>query len=162
MKKGDILLIRYKFDPIGWLIQLVTKSKWNHVAWALNEFMLIEASGDGIKITPVSKYFKPLYYNIKLIRFKDLSKSKINKISRKLLKQRCRYSRLKSLPSYFLVWFGFKPFVKNCSNFIYFELRKEGHSLGKRNQKFINPEDFNSYKNSIDITEELPRGIKHG
>ena len=159
MKKGDILLINYKFDPIAYLIKLVTKSKWNHVAWALNEFMLIEVTGKGIKINPISKYLHSPLYNLKLIRLKDLSKSKIKKVSKRLLAQRGKIHYWKFFLSYFLVGFGLKPLVKNCSNFIFFEMRKEGYSIGKRNQKFINPEDFNSYKYATDITEEIPRGV---
>jgi hypothetical protein len=161
MRKGDILLVDYRYDPIGWLIKWVTKSKYNHVAWALNEFVVIEATGRGIKTTALSKYLNCPLYSIKLIRFKDLCKTKIKKISKRLVKQQCKTPYWRFLLSYILVWIGIKPLVKNCSNFIYFELRQEGHSLGKKNKKFINPEDFHSYKYSLDITEELPSGVKH-
>jgi hypothetical protein len=161
MKKGDILLIDYKYDPIGWLIKLATKSKYNHVAWALNEFVLIEATGRGIKTTPLSKYLNSPLYSMKLIRFTDLCKTKIKKISKHLLKQRCKTPYWKFFISYFLVFLGFKPLCQNCSLFIYKTLRKEDCSLGKRNNRFINPEDFNSYQKAVDVSEELPCGVKH-
>ena len=161
MKQGDILLINYKLDPIGYLIKWITHSHYNHIAWTLNEFVLIEAPGKGIKTVLLSKYLYSFLYNIKLIRFKDLSKYQIKNISKRLVEQQCKYSYWKFLLSYFLVFLGLKPLAKNCSNFIYYELKKEGCSLGKKNKKFINPEDFNSYKNSIDVTDQMPTGTKH-
>lgn len=162
MRKGDILLVDYRLDPVGYLIKSYTKSKYNHVAWALNSFVLIEATGKGIKITPLSKYLHSSLYHIKLIRLTDISKAKIKKISEKLVAQRCKIPYWKFFISYFLVLFGLTPLCRNCSNFIYCTLKEEGYSIGKRNKRFINPEDFNSYKNAVDVTDELPYGVKHG
>lgn len=159
MIQGDLLLVNYKLDPMGYLIKFFTKSKYNHIAWALNEFVLIEGTGKGIKTTKLSKYLNSWLYKIKLIRFKDLSKSNIKKITKNLVSQRCKTPYWKFFISYFLVAFGIKPLCKNCSNLIYFELKKIGHNIAKRNKKFINPEDYNSYKNIIEVTDELPTGI---
>ena len=158
MRKGDILLINYFFDPIGWLIKWVTHSKWNHIAFALNEFVVIEGTGRGVKTTHLSKYLDKRWFTIKLIRFKDLSKPKINKLAVDLVSQRTKTPYWKFFISYFLVAFGCKPLCTNCSLLLYEALKRQNHGIKMRNNVFINPEDFNSYDKAIDITDQLPIG----
>jgi hypothetical protein len=42
-----------------------------------------------------------------------------------------------------------------CSNMVSYELIKEDYYITKKNFKVIVPEDFNVYKHSIDVTDEL-------
>lgn len=158
MRQGDLLVIEYFYDPIGVLIKYFTKSHFNHVAWVLNEYVLIEAGGRGIKTTSLSHYLDKRFYKIKLIRFSDLSKKQIKEVTKDLVSQRCKTPYWKFFISYFLVAFGIKPLCKNCSNFIYFALKKVGHGINKRNKRFINPEDYNRYPNAKDVSDELPPG----
>jgi uncharacterized protein YycO len=52
MRAGDVLLFhRKKFQLMTWLIQLVTRSKWNHAAIALDDEQYIEATSAGVRIT---------------------------------------------------------------------------------------------------------------
>ena len=155
MRQGDILLVNYFADPMGYLIKWATKSHYNHVAWALNEFVLIEAGGRGIKTTHLSKYLNPRWFNIKLIRFTDLSKKQIKQITQELVKQRNKLPYWKFFISYFLVALGITPLCKNCSNFLYFALKNAGHGISKCNKKFINPEDYNRYPKAKDVSDEL-------
>jgi hypothetical protein len=158
MKLGDILLVNYFFDPVGILIKFFTHSHWNHVAWALNGFVVIEACGRGIKTTSLTKYLNNKFFTIKLIRFKDLNKKQIQEITKDLVSQRKKIHYWKFFVSYWMVLLGIKPLVKNCSNFIYFALKKVNHGIAKTNKKFINPEDYNLYPHSVDVSDELPVG----
>lgn len=162
MKKGDILLIDYKYDIIGFLIKLTSKSKYNHAAWAVNEFSVIEAASTSVKITPVSKYFNKFLYKVKLVQLQNLTKSQINKITKDLLSKRGKVSYWKSLVSFFLVGFKLKGLVPNCSNIIFNSMQKSDYTMTKKNRYYITPEDFNSAKYAIDITSELPKGTNHG
>jgi hypothetical protein len=64
--------------------------------------------------------------------------------------------------SYFLVAFHKKGLVQNCSNFIFNAMNKVGYQLTKKNTKYITPSDFERSKQAMDVTGELPAGVKHG
>ena len=42
-----------------------------------------------------------------------------------------------------------------CSNLVSYQLIKEGYYINKKHYKVIVPEDYNVYKRSIDVTDEL-------
>lgn len=159
MKKGDILLINISYDPAGWLIKYFTKSKYNHAAWALNEYSFIHSTGRGIRIDTLSKYLNNKWFNVKVLRLKNLNKKQINKTSKLLVEQRCKVAYWKFFISFFLVAFGLKGLVQNCSNMIFNAMTKAGYTLTKKNNKYIVPEDFNKSPEAIDVTDELPTGI---
>jgi len=77
MKRGDILLIHARLDPVAWIIRRFTKSYWNHVAWAVDSTHLIEARGRAIAICPVSKYLN-CRYSVKLIRLDNVTPKALN------------------------------------------------------------------------------------
>lgn len=157
MKQGDILLIHSRFDPIAWLIRIITKSQWNHVAWALHNLVLIEITSTGTKTVFLSKYINPFFYKLKLIRFKYLSEEQINRISQNLLMiQDYKISFLKFYLSLFLALLGIKSHLINCAGIIDLLLKQEGYFLKRKNRKFVTPEDFNSCVDVIDVSEELP------
>lgn len=80
MKPGDILLVKFKFDIVGWLIRRATKSQWNHVALAINDSFIIEGKGRGIIKTSSLKYIWNPLYKTKAIRVKGLKKPQIKKV----------------------------------------------------------------------------------
>jgi hypothetical protein len=84
MKQGDILLLHCKLDPLAWLICYLSRGKYNHVLWAINDHEVIESIGKGIIVTPIKKY-KTWRYDLKLIRLKGLSQVKIKRITKKIL-----------------------------------------------------------------------------
>ena len=79
MKQGDILLVKYRWCPIGWLIRRITHSEWNHVALSVNTHWLIESKGSGIVISSINKYLNPRLYKIQLIRLRGLKKKEIKR-----------------------------------------------------------------------------------
>jgi hypothetical protein len=54
-KPGDILLV-HSTDLQSRLIQIGTRSFWNHVAIAVSADALVEALGGGVAASPVAKY----------------------------------------------------------------------------------------------------------
>ena len=154
MKTGDILLMYHRIDPLAWLIAYLSGGKYNHVAWAVNDHEVIESVGKGIVITPLDKFIKGRY-DLKLIRLKGLSQAKIKRITKRLLKSRFRDFYLKYLLDFIIMILRRKTHRITCSNFISYELRKEGYYINKKHPKFIVPEDFNVFKRSIDVTDEL-------
>ena len=154
MKTGYILLLYHKIDPFAWILRWLTEGRYNHVAWAINEHEVIESVGKGIVITPLDKFTKGRY-DLKLIRLKGLSQAKIKRITKRLLKSRFRDFYLKYLLDFIIMILRRKTHRITCSNFISYELRKEGYYINKKHRKFIVPEDFNVFKRSIDVTDEL-------
>lgn len=154
MKKGDILLMYHKVDPFAWILQCLTKGRYNHVAWAINNHEVIECVGKGIIITPLSK-FMTWRWGLKLIRLQGLSQEKIQRITKRLLKKQCHYNYWWYLINFIIMIVRRKTHRTTCSNLVSYELIKEGYYINKKHYKVIVPEDFNVFKRSIDVTDEL-------
>jgi hypothetical protein len=159
MRQGDLLLIRHQYDPLGWLIRKVTKSEWNHIAWAMNSHWLIESKGTGIVMSSIRKFQNKRLYKIKLIRIKDLSKSKIKKVSEILYRRRCRWNYFTFLLTYLLTICGskYRPCM-SCSWFIADGLRIAGYRITKQHLRYVTPEDFCKWNRCEDVTDELCSG----
>lgn len=156
MKKGDIVLLHHKLDPLAGLICWLSKGEFNHIAWAINNKEVIESVGKGIIITPISQYIN-WRWNIKILRLKELSKSKINRITKRLMDRQCKYFYLKYLMDFLFMIICRTAYKTTCSNFVSYELMKENIYINKKHQEFITPEDFNCYKNCINVTQEIER-----
>lgn len=154
MKKGDILLIYHKIDPLAWLIRFLAGGEYNHIAWAINDKEVIESVGKGIIVSPISKFLTKRY-NIKLLRFTNLSKELIEKITKRLINRKCKYNLIEYYISFFIMMCIRRTHRTTCCNFISYELIKEGYYINKKHYKVIVPEDFNVFKRSIDVTDEL-------
>lgn len=156
IKQGDILLISYNFDPICWFIQYKTKSRWSHIAWALNKRECISAHGTGIEIDKIKKFNNKWLYKIKVIRLKKIKYNQIKKVTRILKKQQNKYNYLKFIANFFYIGFtGKRKFnVPTCALFVASALMKVGYYIRKKNITFIVPEDFNQLKNKIELINE--------
>jgi len=78
MRRGDILLMNYKFDPIGYYIKRITHSQWNHVAFAIDNKRVVESRGNKITISNIKTRTNKFLYKTKLVRpkLKDRQLSK--------------------------------------------------------------------------------------
>ena len=74
MRKGDILLVKYKYDPIAWIIRKVTRSNWNHVCWILDDCHILEIKSGNISRNHIRRYLNKKFYEVKLVRIKGLKK----------------------------------------------------------------------------------------
>jgi len=61
MTNSHIILIKYKYDIIALIIRLWTHSNFNHCAWILNDYLILESSRKGIIISSINKYNSWLY-----------------------------------------------------------------------------------------------------
>ncbi len=162
MIQGDILLIKYKWCPIGWLIRRATHSEWNHVALSINHHYLIESKGSGVVISSIKKYLNPKLYKIKLIRLKKLKKKEI--------KQAVTYAKQQvNKHNYFIyIWtllkiiFGYVGHVRlvTCSGLVATSLNQIGYKFKKKAQ-LTSPEDISNLKGGRNVTYELSHISSH-
>lgn len=157
MKKGDILLIKYKYDPIGWLIRRITHGKWNHVALALNEYSVIEAKRNGILISPVTKYLDKRYFKYKLVRIKNIEKKRLDRTINYALKKKCKRNYLKLWISFLMVLFKSKKQLPRptCSGFIAESLAKVNWYFNGKKPSLITPQNIANSKKVRTVTNEL-------
>ena len=156
-KCGDILLIQYKYDWLGWAIQAFTKSKWNHVALIIDNKNLFDCLSNGNKIKPIKKYLKCLY-EIKLIRFLTLTSygkillfEEINKLT--LLK---KPGDILFIISLIQVGLRNQPLVNVCSGTVGYLFHKIGINLIKEIPYYlISPKDLSEMEEAKDVTNEL-------
>ena len=154
MSEGNILLMYHKVDPLAWLIAYLSGGRYNHVTWAINDHEIIESVGKGIIISPLEKFTNDRW-DLKLIRLKGLSQAKIKRITKRLIKQQCKYNYIDYLVNFIIMIIKRRTHRTTCSNLISYELIREGYYINKKHPKFIVPEDFNVFKHSIDVTDEL-------
>lgn len=155
MKKGDILLIKYKWCPVGWLIRRVTHSKWNHVALAIDHHYLIESKGSGVVISSIKKYLNPKLYKVKLIRLKGLKKKEIKQFVVYAKQQLGKHNYFIYIWTLLKIIFGYVGHVRlmTCSGMIAYCLSQVGVYFKKnKNPLLITPANINQSKNTINIT----------
>jgi hypothetical protein len=163
MKKGDILLIKSRFDPVGWLIRKFTHCQWNHVAWALNENTLIELKAKGKRITPLKKYLNNFLYKCKLVRIKDLDNCKVDKAIERASQTVFNYPYSSAILNFILIKFKIlKKFPRlkfprlSCSGFVAYYLKSEANfKFNNKNTFFITPKDIDTSKKVKNVSQEL-------
>ena len=79
MRRGDIILVNYRLDPIAWYIKKITNSQFNHVAFVIDNERMVEGKGKGIVISPIKIYKNKLFFKMKVVRpkldYKSLNKA---------------------------------------------------------------------------------------
>ena len=73
MQLGDLLLVQFRLDPVGFLIRKITKCNYNHIVWIINDEEMIEVKGRGTLISNAKKYQNKFFYKTKLLRVKDIN-----------------------------------------------------------------------------------------
>lgn len=157
MRKGDILLVKYIYDPIGWLIRRATHGKWNHVAWAINEYSIIEVKRSGVLVSPITKYLDKRYYRYKLVRIKNIEQKKLDRAINYALKKKCKRNYLKLWVSFLMVLFKSKAQLPRptCSGFIAEELAKVNWYFNGKKSSLITPQNIANSKKIRTVTNEL-------
>jgi len=148
-KIGHLLLIRYKHDPVAFLIRTHTRGYWNHVAWIWRGSALIESKGLGVMISKIDKYNNPKKFKTKVLKIKKLSIKEQIKMEDFLVK-----SCTKKLPyinqiiTFLLVFLNFKgPLPKyTCSGLIAGAFNSIGRSFCSKQPSLTTPEDINRSK----------------
>lgn len=154
MNKGNIVLVRYKWCPISWLIRKITKSKWNHVAWALDSMHLLEARASGIRISNIRKYKNKLFYEYKILELKDISPQQLEsslQYAKTLSREGSYFGWLKSG---ILSLFNIEPknIQHTCSGFIGKALESIGFHIKKhKNPSRLTPEEISRSTKTVEV-----------
>ena len=156
MRRGDIILVNYRFDPIGHYIKKVTKGKFNHVAFVIDNERVVESRGKGIVIGSIKRYKNTLFFKMKVVRpelnYKQLSKA----VDYAVMQAGNESNYFKFLYTLFSLKHRYfiKSSHKTCSGMIAEVLNIVGFQF--RNDKKplqITPEDINSSE-GVDNVEE--------
>lgn len=142
--KSHILLIKYKYDPFSWLIRKTTKSYWNHVAWILNNKLIINTGFRGLEIIP-DKFSNSLNFITQKLYIKDLTKEQEIKIVTYLLSQYPKSTFLQKFLMFISILnnYNYNFTAITCSGFIAKAIATCGlYFKNNKNIKFITPEDI--------------------
>jgi len=164
MKRGDILLIQYRFDPVGWIIRYFTHCKWNHVAWFTNDKELIELKAVGKKKTSLSHYLNKYIYKCKAVRLKNIDNSKLEEAIVEAEKASFNYSYSSAIINYILIKLKIlRKFPRlSCSAFIaYFLLTKANFYFNGKPTYFVTPKDIENSNKVKDVSYELRHSDTH-
>ena len=159
MRKGDILLVKYLYDPIGFLIRKGTGGNFNHVAWAINNRELIEVKAEGKKTTPLKHYLNKWLYKVKLIRIKNILPCKLNEALRRANKAQFDYPYSSAIINFILIKLKITKKLPrlSCSGFIAYYLAQAGFYFDGIRTWFITPKDIEFSKNIKDVSNEIPK-----
>lgn len=152
MKLGNIILVKYKLDPVALIIRIVTSSQWNHVAWAISNKFVIESTGKGIIISPLSKYRSKWLYRTKILTLKEISPKdlKVALSQATTRKQQEKWAYVRLIYTMISILLGFEGNRSTCSNFISKCLDSVNwHFIEHKNPLLITPEDINKSKRTI-------------
>ena len=145
MKKGDLLLVKFRFDPIGWIIRKATNCNYNHIAWILNKDYIIETRGRGIRINPIQRYNNKFLYKTKVLKLKGITQFKLKKALSYALINVSKGNYFKLLITYFMIFCKYqgKQPRYSCSGLIAECLSKVNFYFNKRKKpQNITPADI--------------------
>lgn len=145
IRRGDIILFYYKYDPIAWLIRTFTKSKWNHIGVALHGTVILDLRATK-KRTAHIKRFKSHIYKLKVLRIKNATREVKEAIIANINAQpKIRIWR-RMLWKFFLMFFGIPSNIcKNCTEVIAQPMREHGYDIcPDKDVRLFSPEDFNT------------------
>lgn len=148
MKRGDLILLYYKYDPIGFLIRRKTHSNWNHIGVALNETTMIDLRATKLRITHINDFLNSPIYKIKVLRIHNLPDEAREHLIDMLYAQPKKRIYWKMLWKFFLLFFNIpSDIVISCSEVIVKGLLEKGIDLvpGK-DVRLVTPEDINRSK----------------
>lgn len=118
IKQGDILLVKYKLDPIGALIRFFCKSDYNHAGIFIDKETVFEVRGKRNRITKLSEYDK-FYYKTKILRLKGIAKKGIQRTIAELKKlDNVKRKRIDIWKGFYNVIRDRKPETNTCSGTI--------------------------------------------
>ena len=158
MKIGDILLVKYKRDPISWIIRKYVCGEYNHAAWVINDFVVCEVRATGINFYRIDRYRNNKLYKIKLLRIPSVTHNGNMKIMTCMIDKFKKYSLLDYLLLILSIWLKFIPKgLYTCSGLIATALSKIGWHFDNANKQpyFITPTDIEKTVGVIDVTKEF-------
>lgn len=158
MKKGDILLLHYRIDPIGYFIRFVTRGKWNHIGLAINDKEIIEYRATRMRIRPISKFKNKHLYTMKLLRHKTATATQVDFVIAQMRQYNTTRPYFSMILTFLLIFLGYKGKLprNTCSGVIAIEYAKIGVYFVTHKPLYrVFPHDFDNSKEVIDVTDEL-------
>ena len=157
MRKGDILLIKYYFDPMGWIIRLFTHCQWNHVAWFTNDKELIELKAVGKRKVLLSRYLNKYLYKCKVVRIKNIDNYRLNEAVKRAKKSQFNYPYASAIINFILIKLKITKELSrlSCSGFIAYYLSQVGFYFNGENSWFVTPKDIEESRKVKDVSYEL-------
>lgn len=145
MKRGDIILLYYKYDPIGFLIRRKTHSNWNHSGVALSETQMVDLRATKLRITHINDFLNSSIYKIKLLRVENLTDEAREYLIETIYAQPKKRIYWKMLWKFFLLFFNIPSnIVISCSEVIVKALREKNIDLvPDKDVRLVTPEDIN-------------------
>lgn len=143
--RGDLLLIKHKFDPVGWLIRKATDGNFNHIAWVINKKQIIEVQGKGASINSIRKYSNKFLYETKVLRIKDIKPEKLIEAIAYAISLKLKRKRWTLWKTFLLLFLDSKKELPTltCSGTIAESLSKVNWFFDKRKKpRNITPEDI--------------------
>jgi len=159
MKKGDILLVKYKYDLMAWFIRRMTNSNWNHACWVIDDCHILEVKRGKLQNHHIRKYSNKKLYETKLVRIKNLKKEYLKlaiDYGLTLLKQGNYFAWVWS---FILILFNYKGVLpgRTCSGFIAESLSVIDYYFRKdKSPDYITPGDIENGKKVYNVSNDLP------
>ena len=153
MKKGDLLLVKFKFDFIGWIIRKTLHCEYNHIGWILDKDYMIEAIGRGVRINLIKKYSNKLLYKTKILRLKNITDFELEQAINCALIKVGKKNYFKLLIAYFMILIKYQGKQPRCScaGLIAECLSKVGFYFNKRKHpQNITPVDIEKSKKTYE------------
>lgn len=153
---GDIMLVKYRLDIIGWIIRRLIHSQWNHVAWVINRTQIVEARLTKITINPIQKYLGKFYYKVEFRRIKYIDNQDLKKAIKYAKSQIRKRSILTTWLTFLLIALNSdREITLTCSGLIATALDKKAnwHFCKSKNPKRITPADISKCRKMEKIYE---------
>ncbi len=155
MNRGDIVLFRYAYDPIAFVIRLTTRSHWNHIGIALHGTVILDLRATKKRTAHIHRFTRNKHlYQLKILRIKNLTKETREHVINTINTQPKVRIYWKMLLKFFLMFLNIpSDIVYNCAEIIAKPLREKGIDVcpGK-DVRLIIPEDFNKSDKLEDVT----------
>jgi len=154
MKKGDLILVKYKLDVIGWLIRRFTKFHFNHIALCINDKgVIIESNRQGILPNHISKYKNIFLYKTKILRVK-VDEKIIDELILEALLQVKKYPIIAHILSFIYIGLGLNVELPKptCSGFIATLFSQFGVQFNKKvDPSLITPLDIYKSRRTYEL-----------
>lgn len=162
MRKGNIILVHARFDPVGRLIQWFTGSYFNHVGIFTDNGHILEVRGRSIVISPARKYVYNKLYECKIVKIRGLTPDQIKKAIDYMI-DITEEGYFKWVRACFMAFFNSKKELprRTCSGLIAEALGKEGFYFRKdKTPDKITPGDIAKSGKTKNVTgKELFRRV---
>ena len=153
MLRGDILLISYLIDPLGYIIRFLTHSKFNHIAVALDNKTVIDLRATKLRVNPLKNFLNKKLYSIKTVRIKNLTIDQREHLITFIQSQKQYRNYFAMIVTYLFIILNLHLKISrlSCSGVIAVPLSEKDIYFCDKDPRFVTPGDIDN----SDIVEEI-------